>query len=172
MNEWLQQTAQWLAGMHLRPELVVAVISGLPVFEIRGGVIVGLLVFHMSPVKTMFFGVLGNIIGVTPLLLLIEPVSKWLYGNRIADRLLHWLFARARRNAEVVNKWGMWGLVGFVAIPLPGSGAVTGSLVAIVLGIRKWRAAWALTAGIILSGLLVTLVTHGVRAGVEGIMAR
>ncbi len=82
------------------------------------------------------------------------------------------MFARARRNAEMVNKWGMVGLVGFVAIPLPGSGAVTGSLVAILLGIRKWRAICALTAGIILSGILMTLITHGVKAGVEGILAR
>jgi len=169
MSDLLQQTVAALERAHMQPELVVMIVSALPVFEIRGGVLVGLLVFHLAPLEALGLGVIGNVITVTPLLFLIEPVAKWLYGNRWADRLLHWLFTRARRHANQVNRWGPLGLVIFTSIPLPGNGAMTAALVAILLGMRKWRAIGALWAGIVVSGIVIVLLTVGVRAGVEGL---
>ena len=165
MSEALRATADGLRA--LPPELTVFIISALPIFEIRGGILVGLLLFHLPPLEVFCLGILGNITPVTPLLFLIEPVSRWLYGNRVADRLLHWLFSRAKQHGEQVNRWGPLGLVVFTSIPLPGNGAMTAAVVAILLRMRKWRAICALYAGIVVSGIVIVLLTLGASAGLK-----
>jgi uncharacterized membrane protein len=164
LGSLLDATVKALEGMHLSPEMVVVIVSALPIFEIRGGVLVGLLLFHLPAGKVLVLGVLGNVLTVTPLLFLIDPVSKWLYGNRLADRLLHWLFSRAKRHAAQVNRWGPLGLVVFTSIPVPGNGAMTAAVVAILVGMRKRRAMCALYAGIVVSGVVIAMLVAGVRA--------
>ncbi len=165
MSDLLRATVDALHS--LPPELTVFIVSALPIFEIRGGVIAGLAVFELPLGDVMLYGFLGNIASVTPLLLFLEPITRWLYGNRLADRLFHWLFARARRKAEQVNRWGPLGLLFFTAIPLPVSGAWTATLIAIVLGVHRGRAIASIYAGIILAGVVVSLLTLGGMAGVE-----
>jgi uncharacterized membrane protein len=147
----------------LPPEFVVFIISALPIFEIRGGVVAGLLL-EMPVHRILLFGFLGNIASVTPILLFLEPLSKWLRRNRIADRLLHWLFARAEKKAEQINRWGPLGLVLFTAIPLPVSGAWTATFASILLGVRRWRALLSIYLGVIIAGIVVSLATLGVFA--------
>ncbi|UCC69333.1 MAG: small multi-drug export protein [Armatimonadota bacterium] len=164
MSGLLSSTVDALRG--LPPEYVVFIVSALPIFEIRGGVIAGILLG--LPLKSvMVFGFLGNIASVTPILLFLEPLSKWLYGNRLADRLLHWLFARARRKADQINRWGPLGLMLFTAIPLPVSGAWTATLCSILLGVRRARAIASIYAGIIIAGIFVSILTLGGIAGVR-----
>jgi len=162
MNHLLEATAEALQGM--RPEYAVFLISALPIFEIRGGVIAGAY-FKLSLGQVLLWGFLGNISSVTPVLLLLEPLTKWLYGNRLADRVFHWLFARARRKADQVNRWGPLGLLLFTAIPLPVSGAWTATLISILLGVHRGRAIASIYIGILIAGLAVSGLTHGVIAG-------
>jgi uncharacterized membrane protein len=164
MNDLPAATADALRG--LPPELIVFIISALPIFEIRGGAIAG-LALGLPLWRVLLFGFLGNIASVTPMLLFLEPLSKWLRRNRLADRLLHWLFARAERSAEKINRWGPWGLVMFTAIPLPVTGAWTATFAAILLGIRRWRAIASIYAGIIIAGIVVSILTLGGIAGVR-----
>jgi uncharacterized membrane protein len=170
MSDLLDQTRLALQSAHVPPELVVVIVSALPIFEIRGGVLMGLAFFgdQLSPLEVLGLGIVGNVITVTPLLFLIEPITKWLYGNRWADRLLHWVFAKAKKHAGRVNRWGPLGLVIFTAIPLAGNGAMTAALVAILVGMRKWRAVVALWAGIVVSGIVIVLLTLAARAGLRG----
>ena len=163
MNDLPAATADALRG--LPPELIVFIISALPIFEIRGGAIAG-LALGLPLWRVLLFGFLGNIASVTPMLLFLEPLSKWLRRNRLADRLLHWLFARAERSAEKINRWGPWGLVMFTAIPLPVTGAWTATFASILLGIRRWRAIASIYAGIIIAGIVVSILTLGGIAGV------
>ncbi len=169
MNGLLESTVEALRG--LPPELTVFIISTLPIFEIRGGVVAGLALFELPLWRVLVYGFLGNIASVTPLLLFLEPITKWLYGNRLADRLFHWLFARARRKAEKVNRWGPLGLMLFTAIPLPVSGAWTATLIAILLGVHRGRAIASIYAGIVIAGLVVSLLTLGSIAGARSIAA-
>jgi len=141
----------------LPKEYAVFVISALPIFEIRGGVVIG-YALKLPPHSILLYGFLGNIASVTPLLLFLEPITNWLYGNRLADRLLHWLFARARKKADQINRWGPLGLVLFTAIPLPVSGAWTATICSILLGVRRWRAIASIYAGIVIAGTVVYLV--------------
>jgi len=158
MTELLNTTIEALEG--IRREYVVFIVSMLPIFEIRGGVFAGILL-KLPLWRVLLFGFLGNITSVTPLLLFLEPITKWLYGNRLADRFFHWLFERARRKAEQVNKWGPLGLMFFTAIPLPVSGAWTASLIAILLGIHRGRAIAAIYAGVIIAGIVVSMLALG-----------
>ncbi len=169
MTELLKTTAEALRD-GLPHELAVFVISALPIFEIRGGIIAGLVLFKMPLRDVLLFGFLGNIASVTPLLLFLEPMTRWLYGNKLADRLFHWLFERARRKADQVNRWGPLGLVFFTAIPLPVSGAWTATLISIVLGVRRWRAIASIYAGIVIAGVVVSAATLGGLAGLRSLL--
>lgn len=162
MSALLQATEDALRG--LPPESVVFLISALPIFEIRGGVIAG-LALGLPLWRVLLFGFLGNIASVTPMLLFLEPLTKWLYRNRVADRLLHWLFARARKKADQINRWGPLGLMLFTAIPLPVSGAWTATFASILLGVRRVRAITSIYAGIIIAGVVVSILTLGSMAG-------
>lgn len=170
MSDLLRATVEALRG--LPPELTVFVISALPVFEIRGGVIAGLAFFDMPLRDVMVFGFLGNIASVTPILFFLEPITKWLHGNPVADRFLHWLFARAERKAEQVNRWGPLGLVFFTAIPLPVSGAWTATLIAVLLGVHRGRAIASIYAGVIIAGIAVSMLTLGGIATARGLAPR
>ncbi len=153
MNQLATSAVEALRG--LPPELIVFLISALPIFEIRGGAIVG-IALGLPVWRVLLFGFLGNIASVTPILLFLEPLSKWLRRNRLADKLLHWLFTRVEKKAEQINRWGPYGLVIFTAIPLPVSGAWTATLASILLGIRRLRAIASIYAGIIIAGIAVS----------------
>ena len=168
MSDLLQATVDALRG--LPPELTVFVVSALPIFEIRGGAIAGLALFHLPVEQVMLFGFLGNVASVTPLLLFLEPMTKWLYGNRLADRVLHWLFERARKKADQINRWGPLGLMLFTAIPLPVSGAWTATFAAILLGVHRWRALASIYAGVIIAGIVVSTATLGGMAGLRSVI--
>ncbi len=162
MSGLLQATEEALQG--LRPELVVFLISALPIFEIRGGAIAG-VALGLPLWEVLFFGMLGNIASVTPVLLFLEPLSKAVHASRLARCCLQWLFARAERKAALINRWGALGLTLFVAVPLPGTGAWTGSIIAVLLGMRRLPALACCYLGIAIAGLAVSLLTLGGIAG-------
>jgi len=168
VSELLRATADSLR-QGLSPEAVVFIVSALPIFEIRGGAVVGIAVYNLPVERVLLFGFLGNIASVTPMLLFLEPLTKFLHGNRLADRLFHWLFARVRRKADQINRWGPLGLMLFTAIPLPVSGAWTATIASIVLGVHRWRAIASIYAGIIIAGIAVSLLTLGASESVRRI---
>lgn len=164
MSDLLQATEEALQG--LPPEFIVFLISALPIFEIRGGVIAGLLWLPLRPWEVLLFGILGNVASITPVLLFLEPLSKAVHTNRLARCCFQWLFARAERKAALINRWGVLGLTLFVAVPLPGTGAWTGSIIAVLLGMRRLPALACCYLGIAVAGLAVSLITLGGIAGV------
>jgi uncharacterized membrane protein len=108
--------------------------------------------------------VLGNMIPVVPLLLFIEPVSNWL-RRHIApgDRFFQWLFARTRRKTEAgMRKYGVFiGLMIFVAIPLPVTGAWTGSIAAFLFGVKFRYSLPAILMGVLIASIVVSILTYG-----------
>ena len=144
--------ALWTALRGLPPELTTFLIATLPVSELRGAIPVGIGAGGLSWPAAYLFAVLGNYLPV-PFLLL------W-------DRFFTWLFERTRRRGEVVQRYEALGLMLFVAIPLPITGAWTGCAAAFVFGIRHRLAFPAVLAGILISGAVVTLATLGVIGGI------
>lgn len=165
-HELAQRLVEALHG--LPGPYIVAITSMLPVLEVRGGVIAGLLL-GLPAGPTLVYACLGNFLAITPALLFVEPMSRWLYQNRFTNRLFHRAFEHAKRKEAFINKWGVLGLTLFMLPPIPGNGAWTAVIIAIALGLHRGRALGAIYLGIILSGALVALLTYGGITGVEAL---
>lgn len=108
--------------------------------------------------------ILGNMIPVVPLLLFLEPVSNWFRRHiALSDRFFQWLFARTRRKTEAgMRKYGVFiGLMIFVAIPLPVTGAWTGSIAAFLFGIKFRYSLPAIMMGVLIASIVVSILTYG-----------
>lgn len=151
---------QWLSGQSA--EVITAVLAMLPVSELRGAIPYAVGAAGMSWQKAYVISVLANFIPVIPLYTLIGPVSNFLRRNRLLDRFFTWLFARARRKGRLIERFELLGLVLFVAIPLPVTGAWTGTIAAFLFGVRKRLAFPAVFLGICIAGVVVTLAVTGV----------
>jgi uncharacterized membrane protein len=116
----------------------------------------------MSVGQAYFWAVLGNIIPVIPLLLFLGPVSEYLRRYAIWDRFFTWLFARTRRRSELIEKLEVIGLTLFVAVPLPITGAWTGTVAAFLFDIPFKHALPAIILGVLIAGGVVTLASLGV----------
>ncbi|MFQ6120637.1 MAG: COG2426 family protein [Methanosarcinales archaeon] len=139
--------------------LYVIILAMLPISELRGAIPIAIS-FGINPIKTYFLAVIGNIIPVIPLLLFLDPVSNYLRRYNIWDRFFTWLFTRTHRNhSERFEKYGTIALTIFVAIPLPVTGAWTGCAAAFVFGIKFKHALPAIILGVMIAGVIVTVIT-------------
>jgi len=156
----------WLKAYGVPAEMVVLIISMLPIFELRGGIPLGAFL-ELVWWKTYLMAVLGNLVPVVPLLLFLNPVSNWLRRHiSLADRFFEWLFARTRRRTEArMRKYGIFlGLMLFVAIPLPVTGAWTGCAAAFLFGVKFRYSFPAVMAGVLIASIIVSIVTYGAAA--------
>ena len=137
---------QWLLSAGEGKFLATVLISMLPVIELRGGLPAG--VAMGLPLREAFLAaLLGN-------LLPIPCLERWV------DRIER----KARSKSDKVVRYQAWGLLLFVAVPLPGTGAWTGALIAALLDLRLKLAVPAITAGVFLAGILISLLTYGAAA--------
>lgn len=146
-------------------ELVVFLISMSPVFELRGAIPVAIGVYHMAPLSAFFWAVLGNVIPIVFIILGLDLlINKFLIHRiYIFNRFFTWLFERTRKNhSGKIERWKDLALMIFVAIPLPGTGAWTGALIAYVFGIPLKRAFPMIALGVLIAGIIVSLVTVGI----------
>lgn len=152
-------------------EVATLVLAALPVVELRGAVPVALEVYDFSLLKAILLSVLGNLLPVYFLLVFFERGSVYLRARfPLADRFIGWLFVRTRlRLADHVERYGVWALALFVAVPLPMTGAWTGALAAFVFGLSRKRSFGAIALGLCGAAVLVALVTRGA-AAVVGVL--
>lgn len=141
-------------------------IALLPIVELRGAIPWAIGVGGLHWASAYALAVLGNFLPVLPILWLLGPAERLLRGWTPMDRFFDWLFARTRSRSAVVQKYEALGLMLFVAIPLPVTGAWTGCVAAYLFGIRHRFAVPAILAGIMVAGIVVTLATLGVIGGV------
>ena len=144
-------------------EFKVIGVAALPVFELRGAIPFGCNLLGMtSIVKIYFLSLLGNLIPVLPLLLFFKYFFHHLENVKFIDRFFKWWFHRVKRKSKLVERWGFWGLVFFVAIPLPITGAWTGAAAATLFEINVKKAFLAILLGVAIAGIIVSLVVSGV----------
>ena len=137
-------------------------IAMLPISELRGAIPYA-LGRGMSWHQAYLWAVLGNFIPVIPLLLFLEPISEFLSRRYpLWQRFFSWLFTRTRRRSRLVERYEALGLILFVSIPLPVTGAWTGTVAAFLFGVRFKYALLAILLGILLAGTVVTLASLGV----------
>ena len=135
-------------------EAAVVILAALPISELRGAIPLA-LAMDFSPQKTYLLAFVGNLLPVVPLLFLLEPVSEKLRHIGIFERFFNWLFERTRRKATLIEKFEALGLILFVAVPLPITGAWTGCVAATLFKIRFRYAFLAIVAGVAIAGVVV-----------------
>jgi len=152
----LNDFVEFLKNLHFNKELITFVVSMMPVFELRGGIPLALLHFKMPVVEAFFISWFGNIVPILPIIYFLEPIRKALSHIKIMKKFFAWLYARTYRRGEKVMKYGAIGLTLFVSIPLPVTGAWTGSLAAILFDIKPRYAFPAIILGVTIAGVIVT----------------
>ncbi|MFH0791420.1 MAG: small multi-drug export protein [Candidatus Omnitrophota bacterium] len=143
----------WLKG--LPKEYIVMFLGALPISELRGA-IPAALSFGMPLTKAFWLSVLGNSIIIAPALFLFEPVSNKLRKFKIWARFFNWLFERTKKKSESIQKYEALGLMLFVAVPLPMTGAWSGVIAASLFKIRFRYAFAAIVTGVFIAGLIVS----------------
>jgi len=149
-------------------ELTTILVAAAPISELRGAIPLALEVFDFGVLKTLILVWIGNFLPVPIIIYLIGPAEKILRKYSFFDKFFNWLFKRTRHKFEgKYLKWGELALVLFVAIPLPVTGAWTGSLASYLFGIPKKNAVFLIMIGIFIASIIVTLLDLGVVNGLK-----
>lgn len=147
--------------------LWVVLLSMVPVIELRGAIPLG-CGLGMPAWQVFVASVVGNMLPVPFIILFIRKIFEfmrkhWPWLNGLLDRIE----ARAQSKLDTVRRFEVLGLCLFVAIPLPGTGAWTGALIAALLDMRLRRALPTILLGVLIAGVIVTMVSYGVKLGVS-----
>ena len=146
-------------GLHA---LLMTILVGMtPVLELRGAIPLGVAA-GLPPLTACAAAILGNVIPVPFIMLLTRRIFRWLRKTAFFGPKIDWLERRAHLKGRMVRKYRLPGLILLVAIPLPGTGAWTGALVATLLDIRLRQAFPAIAAGVVIAGVIITALTVGV----------
>lgn len=148
----------------LKARIITFLMAMVPVVELRGAIPYGVIA-GLSVPEAFVLAVLGNLAPIPFLVVFTRKIFEWLRTKSEGlDRMVRKLEAKADKNKEIVEKYEFFGLMLLVAIPLPGTGAWTGALVAAMMNMRLKRAMPAITVGVIVAGIIVTTLTYGAGA--------
>jgi len=162
MSERLVAFFTSLLGGKLSGELICFIISLFPVLELRGGLLAASPAFLNVPLfNALIACIIGNLLPIPFVLLLIEKILVLLEKWRFTSRFALWLKHKAEKHMPKIEKYGFWGLVLFVGIPLPGTGAWTGSLVAALLHMPFKKSMLACTVGVLMAAVIMTVISYG-----------
>lgn len=167
MTETLVQAVIDALGGSVGKEAIVFIISMIPILELRGALLVAGPLLGVPVARAIPLCIIGNIIPVPFILLLITPIFNWLKGTRTFKPMVDKLEAKAMSKSDQIEKYEFWGLVLFVGIPLPGTGAWTGSLIAALLGVKFKKAFPAVILGILMATVIMWFVSYVLLGGVH-----
>ena len=144
--------------------LLTFLVAMVPVVELRGAIPFG-VVRGLNLWTAIIASMLGNLIPVPFIILFIRKIFAWMRAHMPKlDGLVIRMEKKAEKNRAAVEKYAFWGLVILVAIPLPGTGAWTGALVAAMMEIRLKRAFPAIAIGVAIACVIVSVITYGAQA--------
>lgn len=158
-----QALTDYIVGLfqgNIPEELIIFLVSMLPVLELRGGMIAAKLL-GVELVKAFVICYIGNILPIPFILLFIRRIFKFLKRFKSTGKLVEKLEVRSMRKSEKVKKWRNWGLLAFVAIPLPGTGGWTGALIAALLDIRIKSSFPIIALGVLIANLIMSIFSYG-----------
>lgn len=142
--------------------IMTLLISMVPIIELRGAIPIA-TANGLNLWAAIGISIIGNLIPVPFIIIFIRKIFEWMRKkSQKLNTLVTKLEERAEKKSDVVNKYAFWGLFILVAIPLPGTGAWTGALVAAMLDMRLKRAFPAIALGVVAAGIIVAIVTYGV----------
>ena len=141
-------------------ELIVFIISLMPILELRGGLLAASLL-NLNPIESYIIAVIGNIIPIPFILWFINSILNWMRKRKKLNKIVKWLDKKIMKHKNQIEKYGFWGLVLFVGIPLPGTGAWTGCLIAAVLEMDRKKAFIAAILGVLMASIIMMLISFG-----------
>jgi len=145
-----------LINSGIAKELIVVIISVLPIIELRGALPVAINVFNMPWYWAYCLAVIGNMLPVPILLLFFDALTRIVSKVEIGRKLVNWVLERTRRHGKFIERYERIGLILFVAIPLPFTGAWTGSIAAFLMGMKFRYSFLSILCGVLISGAIVT----------------
>ena len=164
----MESVVHWFAEnmpSFLTPEAAVFLISMVPILELRGGLLLA-TVLKIPMLQAVFACVIANIIPIPFILLFIRQIFKWLKKTKLFCPLIEKLEKRAMGKSDKINKYEFWGLVLFVGIPLPGTGAWTGALIASLLEVDLKKSVPAILLGLCMATIIMCFLGYGVLGSV------
>ncbi len=156
-----------LATAPFMKEIIVFIISMCPILELRGGLIAASLL-NMDPWVSYLICMVGNIIPIPLILWLINKILNWMRNNKNKkiSGIAKWLDKKVDKHKGQIEKYGYWGLVLFVGIPLPGTGAWTGCLIASVLEMDRKKSFLAALLGVFIASVIMMLLSFGLLSNI------
>ncbi len=143
-------------------------VSMVPLIELRGAVPIG-TGLGLPWYTTLIVSIIGNCVPIPFVLMFVKAILKWMRACKISlfHRISNWLYEKAEKNRPKIDKYAAWGLFVFVAIPLPGTGAWTGALVASIFDMPKLKSSISIAAGVASAGLIMTFGSQLVKFIIE-----
>ncbi len=166
----VESIVQLLGGITSIPfgkELIIFFISCLPILELRGGILAASLL-HVNPALAFLICFIGNILPIPFILWWITPIFNKLKKWHRIEPMITKLENKALSKKEKIEQLQFWGLFFFVGIPLPGTGAWTGTLIASMIDMDKKKALLASILGVVLAGIIMMIMSYGVLGTILG----
>ena len=144
----------------LGAEFYTFLISMVPIIELRGAIPIGQSM-GLGFWECYILSVIGNMLPVPIILLFVRKVLNWMKGVSKLDKIAIWVEEKAKKHSNKITKYAFGGLFVFVAVPLPGTGAWTGALIAALFDVRMKKALPAIFSGVVVAGALISLISFG-----------
>ncbi len=169
MTDTLVQGLTAALGSKLSGEGIIFIISMIPILELRGGLLAASPALLDIPIlRAIPLCIIGNILPIPFILLLIERVLNWMERIPGLGGIALWIRKKADKNKGQVETYGFWGLALFVGIPLPGTGAWTGALVASLLHMKLRKSFPAILVGIAMATIIMSFLSYGLLGALVG----
>lgn len=157
--------AIWLVGLiglgaEFANYVYIVIVSMVPLIELRGAIPLA-MALKMPLVPSFIVSIIGNLIPIPFILLLIKKICAWMKTTKHLSKIPLYLEQKVEKNKDKVTKYAKWGLFIFVAIPLPGTGAWSGALVASFLDFKFKDSMVAITCGVISAGIIMSIFSYG-----------
>lgn len=150
--------------------LVISLVSMIPLLELRGSILVAGILLQMKWLPMYVAAVIGNMIPIPFILLFIKAIFNFMRRIKGISKFPEWCEKKALKHSDKIEKYGYFGLFLFVAIPLPGTGAWTGSLAAVLFGLDFKKSLMAVFCGVLTAGLIMSAFAYGA-SGIIGLFA-
>lgn len=168
MQEVCQTIQQFLSAHGVPDWLVVFIISLFPILECRLGMFTAIVLLQMNPFVGFIISFIGNLLPIPFILVLINKIFELLKKVPVINKPIYWLEEHTLKKKDKIDKYGIWGLLIFVAIPLPGTGGWTGALLASLLHLDRKKSFGVIAVGVFIAGLIITILSLIVGAAVFG----
>ena len=167
MTETLVQWFVTNLGGFAAEEIIIFIVSMMPILELRGGLLAAGPAFLDIPVETAIpICIIGNLLPIPFILLLIKKIFAWLRNTKTFRPLVEKLESKAMGKSDQIQQYQFWGLLLFVGIPLPGTGAWTGALIASLMDMDWKKSFLAIVGGICMATVIMYLLSYVLIGGI------